>query len=75
MEAITLKLKIAIVHTFFDEAGGGERLALDMYRALRDLGNKTDLFSAHVDKRAWDVLPIHQMRYRVEPPEAYKPPS
>jgi len=51
-----LKLKIAIVHTFFDEAGGGERLALDMYRALRDLGNKTDLFTAHVDKRAWDVL-------------------
>jgi len=51
-----LKLKIAIVHTFFDEAGGGERLALEMYRALRDLGNKTDLFTAHVDKRAWDIL-------------------
>ncbi len=24
------KLKIAVVHTFFDEAGGGERLALEM---------------------------------------------
>ena len=50
------KLKIAVVHTFFDEAGGGERLALEMVRALRELGNKTDLYTAHVDERAWGVL-------------------
>jgi hypothetical protein len=41
-----LKLKIAVVHTFFDEAGGGERLALEMVRALRELGNKADLYTA-----------------------------
>ena len=49
-------LKIAVVHTFFDEAGGGERLALEMVRALRELGNKVDLYTAHVDERAWGVL-------------------
>jgi len=51
-----LKLKIAVVHTFFDEAGGGERLALEMVRALRELGNKADLYTAHMDERAWGVL-------------------
>jgi glycosyltransferase involved in cell wall biosynthesis len=49
-------LKIAVVHTFFDEAGGGERLALELVRALRELGNKTDLFTSHVDRKAWEVL-------------------
>jgi len=51
-----LKLKIAVVHTFFDEAGGGERLALEMVRALRELGHRADLYTAHVDERAWGVL-------------------
>ena len=51
-----MKLKIAVVHTFFDEAGGGERLALEMVRALRELGNRTDLYTSHVDERAWGVL-------------------
>jgi len=51
-----LKLKIAVVHTFFDEAGGGERLALEMVRALRELGHRVDLYTAHVDERAWGVL-------------------
>ncbi len=50
------KLKIAVVHTFFDDAGGGERLALEMVRALRELGHRTDLYTAHVDERAWGVL-------------------
>jgi len=30
-------MRIALVHTLFEEAGGGERLALEMYRALKDL--------------------------------------
>ena len=51
-----MKLKIAVVHTFFDEAGGGERLALEMVRALRELGHRVDLYTAHVDERAWGVL-------------------
>jgi len=50
------KLKIAVIHTFFDEAGGGERLALEMVRALRELGHRADLYTAHVDERAWGVL-------------------
>jgi glycosyltransferase involved in cell wall biosynthesis len=49
-------MNIAVVHTFFDEAGGGERLALEMVRALRELGNGTDLYTSHVDERAWGVL-------------------
>ncbi len=51
-----MKPKIAVVHTFFDEAGGGERLALEMVRALRELGHRADLYTAHVDERAWGVL-------------------
>jgi glycosyltransferase involved in cell wall biosynthesis len=49
-------MRIALVHTFFDEAGGGERLALEMYRALRELGHEVDLYTAHVNERAWGVL-------------------
>jgi len=49
-------LRIALVHAFFDDAGGNERLALEMYRALRDLGHEVDLYTAHVNERAWEVL-------------------
>jgi len=49
-------LRIALVHAFFDDAGGNERLALDMYRALRELGHEVDLYAAHVNERAWEVL-------------------
>ncbi|MFP3264978.1 MAG: glycosyltransferase [Acidilobus sp.] len=49
-------MRIALVHTLFEEAGGGERLALEMYRALKDLGHEVGLYTAHVDDRAWEVL-------------------
>ena len=49
-------MRTALVHTLFEEAGGGERLALEMYRALKDLGHEVDLYTAHVDDRAWEVL-------------------
>jgi len=49
-------LRIALVHAFFDDAGGNERLALEMYRALKDLGHEVDLYTAHVNERAWEVL-------------------
>jgi glycosyltransferase involved in cell wall biosynthesis len=49
-------MRIALVHTLFEEAGGGERLALEMYRALKDLGHEVDLYTAHVNERAWEVL-------------------
>ena len=49
-------MRIALVHAFFDDAGGNERLALEMYRALRELGHEVDLYAAHVNERAWEVL-------------------
>ncbi|MFP3081265.1 MAG: glycosyltransferase family 4 protein [Acidilobus sp.] len=49
-------MRIALVHAFFDDAGGNERLALEMYRALKDLGHDVDLYTAHVNERAWEVL-------------------
>jgi hypothetical protein len=49
-------MRIALVHAFFDDAGGNERLALEMYRALRELGHEVDLYAAHLDDRAWEVL-------------------
>jgi glycosyltransferase involved in cell wall biosynthesis len=49
-------MRIALVHMLFEGAGGGERLALEMYRALKDLGHEVDLYTAHVNERAWEVL-------------------
>jgi glycosyltransferase involved in cell wall biosynthesis len=49
-------LKIAIIHSFFEEAGGGEKLALEMRRALRELGHEVDLYTAYVDENVWRVL-------------------
>jgi len=49
-------VRIALVYPLFEEAGGGERLALEMYRALKDLGHEVDLYAAHLDDRAWEVL-------------------
>jgi len=49
-------LKIAIIHSFFEEAGGGEKLSLEMYRALRELGHEADLYTAYVDENVWRVL-------------------
>jgi glycosyltransferase involved in cell wall biosynthesis len=49
-------LRIALVHTQLLVAGGGERLLLEMYRALEDLGHKADLYAAYLDERAWQVI-------------------
>ena len=49
-------MKIAIIHSFFEEAGGGEKLALEMRRALRELGHEADLYTAYVDENVWRVL-------------------
>ncbi|MDT7867432.1 MAG: glycosyltransferase family 4 protein [Acidianus sp.] len=49
-------MRVALVHTAFFNAGGGERLLLEMRRALKDLGHEVDLYTAYFDKRAWDVI-------------------
>jgi glycosyltransferase involved in cell wall biosynthesis len=49
-------VRVALVHTAFFIAGGGERLLLEMRRALKDLGHDVDLYTAYFDKRAWDVI-------------------
>ncbi|MFP3287791.1 MAG: glycosyltransferase [Acidilobus sp.] len=49
-------MRVALVHTAFFIAGGGERLLLEMYRALKDLGHKADLYAAYLDERAWQVI-------------------
>ncbi|MFP3172448.1 MAG: glycosyltransferase family 4 protein [Acidilobus sp.] len=49
-------MRVALVHAMFDLAGGAENLALNMYRALRELGHEVDLYAAHVDERAWRTL-------------------
>jgi len=49
-------VRVALVHTAFFIAGGGERLLLEMYRALKDLGHKADLYAAYLDGRAWQVI-------------------
>jgi len=49
-------VRVALVHTAFFIAGGGERLLLEMRRALKDLGHEVDLYTAYFDKRAWDVI-------------------
>ncbi|MFP3287726.1 MAG: glycosyltransferase family 4 protein, partial [Acidilobus sp.] len=36
--------------------GGTERLTLDMYRALRELGHEVDLYTTRLDERAWETL-------------------
>jgi len=40
-------MRVAIVHALFEVVGGDARLALDMYRALRELGHEVDLYTAH----------------------------
>jgi len=49
-------VKIALVYPLLEEVGGAERLTLDMYRALRDLGHEVDLYTAHLNEDAWQVL-------------------
>jgi glycosyltransferase involved in cell wall biosynthesis len=49
-------VRIALVHTLLFVAGGAERLAIEAYRALKDLGHDVDLYAAYVDERAWQIL-------------------
>jgi len=49
-------VRIALVHSRLDGVGGSERLTLDMYRALRDLGYEVDLYTARLNEDAWQVL-------------------
>ncbi|MFP3287921.1 MAG: glycosyltransferase, partial [Acidilobus sp.] len=49
-------MRIALVHTQLLVAGGGERLLLEMYRALKDLDHNVDLYAAYLDERAWQVI-------------------
>jgi len=58
LDALALEeaVRVALVHTAFFIAGGGERLLLEMYRALKDLGHEVDLYAAYLDERAWQVI-------------------
>jgi len=49
-------MRVAMVHALFEVVGGDARLALDMYRALRELGHEVDLYTAHVNESAWRAL-------------------
>jgi glycosyltransferase involved in cell wall biosynthesis len=49
-------VRIALVHTLLFVAGGAEKLAIEAYRALEDLGHDVDLYAAYVDERAWQIL-------------------
>jgi len=49
-------VRVALVHTAFFIAGGGERLLLEMYRALKDLSHEVNLYAAYLDERAWQVI-------------------
>ena len=49
-------MRIALVHTLLFVAEGAERLAIEAYRALEDLGHDVDLYAAYVDERVWQIL-------------------
>ena len=49
-------MRIALVYSLLEGVGGSERLTLDMYRGLRDLGYEVDLYTAHLNEDAWQVL-------------------
>jgi len=48
--------RIGLIHTLIEEAGGGEKLALEMYKALRELNYDVDFYTAHKDTKAWEIL-------------------
>jgi glycosyltransferase involved in cell wall biosynthesis len=49
-------VRIALVYPRHEGVAGAERLTLDMYRALKDLGHEVDLYTAYLDERTWQVL-------------------
>jgi len=50
-------LKIAHVHMLFEEYGGGEVLALQMYKAMRELGHDVELYTTYIDPQVEPFLP------------------
>nr|NAZ31134.1 glycosyltransferase [Acidilobus sp.] len=49
-------MRVALTLISLTVVGGTERLTLDMYRALRELGHEVDLYTTRLDERAWQVL-------------------
>ncbi|MGC9113178.1 glycosyltransferase family 4 protein [Acidilobus sp.] len=49
-------MKVAVVHTLIEKAGGGERLAVSVHRALRELGHEADLYTMRLNVSAWQLL-------------------
>ena len=49
-------MRVALTLISLTVVGGTERLTLDMYRALRELGHEVDLYTTRLDERAWEVL-------------------
>ena len=50
-------MKIAQVHMLFEEYGGGEVLALQMYKAMRELGHDVELYTTYIDPQVEPFLP------------------
>ena len=50
-------MKIAHVHMLFEEYGGGEVLALQMYKAMRELGHDVELYTTYIDPQVEPFLP------------------
>jgi glycosyltransferase involved in cell wall biosynthesis len=48
--------RIALIHTLIEETGGTEKLALEMYKALRELNHDVDFYTVHKDPKAWEIL-------------------
>jgi glycosyltransferase involved in cell wall biosynthesis len=49
-------VRVALTLISLTVVGGTERLTLDMYRALRELGHEVDLYTTRLDERAWETL-------------------
>jgi len=49
-------VRVALTLISLTVVGGAERLTLDMYRALRELGHEVDLYTTRLDERAWETL-------------------
>jgi len=49
-------VRIALVYPRHEGVNGAERLTLDMYRALRDLGYEVNLYTARLNEDTWQLL-------------------
>ncbi len=52
-------LRIAILHDFFTSIGGGEKLTLELARAL-----KADIITTDIDRQNWSRLQAHDIAFR-----------